>query len=85
MESLILFIVFIGLITIIYFKIDTNLAIKLPIITIIFLFSLIIGTSTFFNEVLIGTPYIQIFFILYQLIFFIMSCLDYFEIKKVRN
>lgn len=52
------------------------------LILVIFLFSLIIGIGALMNCNIPFTPYIQIFFILFQLSIFILTSLNYYKKKK---
>lgn len=50
-------------------------------ILIIFLFSIIIGIGSFSIQLPL-TPYFQIFFMLFQTIFFVLAALDYYNNKR---
>ncbi len=83
-ESYILIFSLIGLMLIIYFKISVIYAIKFPLIVIIYIFSLILVPYSFDYE-LIGTPFIQIFFILLQTTILYFSSLEYYTIKNSKK
>ena len=63
-----------------YFKISNKN--ELLIILLIFLFSLIIGVISITENILPFSPYLQIFFLLFQTIFFILTSLNYYNDKK---
>lgn len=50
-----------------------------PIILIVFLFSLIFGMLSISYELLPFNPFISIFFILFQTIFFLITSIDMFK------
>lgn len=66
-----------------YFKVSVKSLIRFPIMATTGLFSLIITPLLLQNEVP-ATPFIQIFFVLYQTLLFFFSTLEYLKIKKER-
>lgn len=80
-ESYIFIIFFIILTLFIYLKIETIYAVKFPLLVVIVLFSFIIIPFTFDFE-LIGTPYIQIFFIIFQMVILVFSSYEYYTLKN---
>lgn len=66
-----------------YFKVSVKSMIRFPIILTTGLFSLIITPLLLQNEVP-TTPFIQIFFVLYQTLLFFFSTIEYLKIKKER-
>lgn len=85
MEGLILTLFFIGLTLFIYFKIPKNSVFKFPLILILFIFSIIISISLMSNYEIIGSPFLQIFLILFQTIIFLITSLEYFYVKKEKE
>lgn len=55
------------------------------LILVVFLFSLIIGIGALMNCGIPFTPYLQIFFILFQLSIFILASLNYYEKQKKKR
>jgi len=51
-------------------------------ITIVFLFSIVIGTSSLEGAFIPFTPWFQIFFVLFQTIFFALKALSYYDSKR---
>ncbi len=80
-ETIIVIFLFIGLMLLIYFKIPSNYAIKFPLILVIFLFSVVIGISLMVYET-VGSPYIHLFFLIFQGIFVYITSQEYYDIKK---
>ena len=53
-----------------------------PIILVVYLFSLVIGTMSIGEGIIPYTPYFQFFFLLIQTIFFMLTALNLFTKKK---
>lgn len=53
-----------------------------PLILLITLISLIIGVISIELSYNPFTPYFQVFFILFQIVFFLKTSMDYFQLKK---
>jgi len=53
----------------------------LPIL-FVFLFSIVIGMTSFEGAFIPFTPWFQIFFVLFQTIFFVLKALNYYDDKK---
>ena len=49
------------------------------VILVIYIFSLVIGLSALNESIIPFTPYLQIFFLLFQSVFFILVALEVFE------
>ena len=69
-------IILMSIMLIVYLKIENWL-----IILVIFLFSLIIGALSFSMGDIPFTPYFQMFFIIFQLIIFVITSLDVYRKK----
>lgn len=52
------------------------------VILVLFLFSLIMGVSALMNQEILFTPYLQIFFLLFQTSFFLITALGVFTFEK---
>ena len=64
-----------------YFKVSPSTRLRMPIVVATTSFSMIITPMLMFDGVA-GTPYIQLFFILYQVIVFFFSMWEYKLIKS---
>ena len=64
-----------------YFKVNPTTKLRMPVMTSIASFSMII-TPMLMGDGIVGTPYIQLFFILYQVLLFFFSTWEYLRIKK---
>lgn len=65
----------------IYLRIERNKVIRLPLITTTFLFGLIINSASFIYNIPF-TPYIQLLLILIESIILILSCFEYYDVKR---
>jgi len=76
--SLLILVFLIGLTLFLYYS---KKRIEFVPILIVFLFSIIIGIGSFSIQLPL-TPYFQIFFILFQTIFFVLAALNYYTNKR---
>lgn len=80
--SLIVLFLFLILQLILYLRLKPHREIKFPLIAGIFLFALIINVASIGNRIPF-TPYLQFFFIIFEIIVFIMTSIEYYKKKKV--
>ena len=64
-----------------YFKLSVKSMVRFPVMSLTASFSLIISPMLMTNEVP-ATPYIQIFFIFYQILLFFFASIEYIKVKK---
>lgn len=64
-----------------YLRIKRNKVIRLPLIATVFLFGIIINTSSFVFNIPF-TPYIQLFLIMFESVIMILTCFEYYEFKN---
>lgn len=70
---------FMALIVVLYLKLENNTIEKFLIILTVFLFSIIIGTTAIVEFAIPFSPYLQLFFLLFQTIFFILTALESYK------
>ena len=80
-EAIIIIFGMIALMLILYFKIPAFLTIKFPLITIIYVFSLMLGISLIAVDIY-QNLWFQLFFILFQTVIFFITAIEYFESNK---
>lgn len=64
-----------------YFKVSPSTLLRMPVVVATTTFSMILTPMLMVGEV-VGTPFIQIFFMVYQILIFFFSMFEYVEIKK---
>ena len=85
LEALFVMFAFLILMLFIYFKLEPNLTIKFPLIVTIYLFGVIINTFSLFTYEIVGTPYIQIFFVVFLTIILFTTIQEYRMNKKLKE
>lgn len=83
-ESIIIMFFFMFISMLIYFKIPVNYAIRRPLNIVNFGYSVIIMPLLFAYEIP-TTPFIQIYFLIFQAIFFIFINLEYLRKRDVKK
>lgn len=72
---------FVGLQSYYYFKVPVMARLRMPVVITITTFSMII-TPMLMVDGVVGTPYVQLFFIVYQMLVFFFSMWEYRIVKS---